>query len=508
MFIFSLALVPGPVSAQSAADVIREGLELLKAKDNQGALNKFEAAAKINPNHRGAMFMRGMALNRLGRHKEALALIGKAETLGFKTSHLFFEKGWAAVRTGQWDVAIQSLENYEKAKPGNAKAAEYLGRAYLGKEDHGKAEKMLKEAMVRDAAVKPSAFYYLAILERSRGNEDAADAYVSRLLNEAPDSKLAQLVRKKQAEIKKARTAAPPKPWQVGASVTVGYNDNVFLLPEDSLLSPTGGISEKESIQTTYSADGSYTWRVSPQDNLTAGYILNGAASVEDDEADYNNHLFFANYSHAIKPGLGASARIGYAKTFVDGDNFRDQVSFRPSLVYKYNDITVLEAAYAYAYSDYDTSPTVAAVTDRDSNAHSLGLTAIFDLSKEVPHDLQVRLGTSYTWNDADGDDFDYRALSFFAAATMSFPYQLTLDIFGGLTKTDYTERNSYAFNGINLFAFRRDDYTYVGRARLKRPITPQLAAFAQIQNTFNQSNVKLYHYNQRSVSAGLEYRF
>ncbi len=511
LFIFSLALVPGlisgPASAQSAADMIREGLQLLKAKDNQGALDKFDAVAKTNPDHRGAMFMRGMALNRLGRHKEALATIAKAESRGFKTAHLFFEKGWAAVRTGQWDMAIQALENYEKAKPGNAKAAEYLGRAYLAKGEHVKAEKLLKEAMARDAAVKPTSLYYLAFLERARGNEEAAKAYAQRLLNEAPNSKLALTIKKKRDKILKARAAAAPaRPWQLGASVSFGYNDNVFLLPENSLMTPSE-ISEKESVQTTYTAGGSYNWRVSPKAMLTAGYGLSGVSSFEDDEADYNNHLFFANYARVIKPGLGMSTRLSYDKTFVDSDNFLDRISFRPSLTYRYNGITVLEAAYTYANSDYETSPP-AAVRDRDSNTNTLGITAILDLSKEVPFDLQLRVGASHTWNDADGDDFDFRAFALFASGTFTLPYQLTLDAYGGMTRTAFTERNSFAFNGVNLFAFERSDITSVGRLRLKRPITPSLDGFAQVQVINNQSDIGLYEYNQNTVSAGLEYRF
>ncbi len=166
--VFTLALAPSVSAAQSAAqsarELLEEGISLLDAGDYEAALEKFEAAGEIEPIPQIFVFQ-AVALNRLGRHREALRGLWIADGAGVVLPLLDFELGWSAVSLGLWRVAAERLERFEEAKPGGSKTVEFLGRAYIGLGRLDEAEAQLREALRRDPDVKPTVLYYLALVE-------------------------------------------------------------------------------------------------------------------------------------------------------------------------------------------------------------------------------------------------------------------------------------------------------------------------------------------------------
>ena len=58
---------------QSFSQLLRDGLQLLRAGNYAGALEKFEAAAEIRRDAGNAWLVRGAAENRLGRYADAFS---------------------------------------------------------------------------------------------------------------------------------------------------------------------------------------------------------------------------------------------------------------------------------------------------------------------------------------------------------------------------------------------------------------------------------------------------
>lgn len=182
---------------------ILQGVDDLEAGKYSEALKKFAAASRSDPRDSEAAYFEGAALNRLRRPKPALEKLQQAAQMGYRGVGLTFDTGWALLRLGRWDEAIEQLEYSEIVVPESAKTSEFLGRAYLGLGDYANAEAKLREAVERDPRVAPTALVYLAALEQKRGNPGPARLYLEKIVRDAPQSPIALNVAKK---------LAPPSP--------------------------------------------------------------------------------------------------------------------------------------------------------------------------------------------------------------------------------------------------------------------------------------------------------
>ena len=147
------AMLTLAVSAQASPQsqrLIGEGRALLTKGNVDGALAKFDAAAKADPNDADALYFQGAALTRLMRHGQALTRLQAAQQKDLKKAGMDFEVGWALLGTDRFGDAIRRLQAYDRAKPGVGKTSELLGRAHMGLKQYDQAEAYLKEAIRRD----------------------------------------------------------------------------------------------------------------------------------------------------------------------------------------------------------------------------------------------------------------------------------------------------------------------------------------------------------------------
>jgi len=125
-----LAIAFPVVEASEASHrLVKKGAEHLEEREYVEAIFNFDEALSQDKADHQAVFFRAVALNRLGRHKEALKDLQKAEKMGNKHPDLAFEKGWAYLHLKRWKEALQQLAHYEKTHPGRALTSEFLGRA-------------------------------------------------------------------------------------------------------------------------------------------------------------------------------------------------------------------------------------------------------------------------------------------------------------------------------------------------------------------------------------------
>ena len=492
--VFTLALAPGESAAQSAREFLEEGLSLLRARDYEAALEKFEAAGEADPAPRIFVFQ-GVALNRLGRHREALQRLATADKAGVVLPLLDFELGWSAVNLGLWRVAAQRLERFEEAKPGGAKTVEFLGRAYLGLGRLDEAEAQLREALRRDPDVKPTVLYYLAVVEQARGDSAAAQEELQTLIEIAPESPLAVSLRDTLAFL-----ARVEKPWSVVVSAGGGYNSNVIALG-DGIALPVD-ISSKDAGFGRATLDATYAWRLTEADVVTVGYGLQADIYQRSLSGfDLIDQNVFADLRHLMRRNLSLGLRLSDQFTLLGGDKIRNQVAIRPSLAYRVTDRAVAELAYGFGVGDYFfTTP---AVQDRDNNSHALSLTGYF----AVPGtELRARLGFFFVRNEADGADFDLDTHGLTAALSGPVVRQITGEVLYTRTFDRYDNPNSLA--GPLGFAFTRKDEVDRVTVRLFHPFRERSHLFVRYDFTNDDSNIAFFNFDQHVVSGGLVLRF
>ncbi|MDE1903296.1 MAG: tetratricopeptide repeat protein [Alphaproteobacteria bacterium] len=183
-----VALAGAAQASPHSQALIKQGQAALAAKDYANALAKFRAAETADPKDANAFFFEGATLNRTGDVADAQIALKHAQSLGSRQPDLLFELGWSEVLPGPADDAVKNLEAYEHAHPNRGLTSELLGRAYARSGQYDAAVAKLKEAMARDPRLTGNALFYLAIVEKKRGNLDAARGYLAQLQQAAPDS--------------------------------------------------------------------------------------------------------------------------------------------------------------------------------------------------------------------------------------------------------------------------------------------------------------------------------
>src|SRR5690349_8462571 len=97
---------------QEADDVLVRGGAALARRDFDEAIALARAAIAAHPEHAGAHLLAARALGRLGRHEEAMESLRRAVHADPLTAEMHLELGFAAVRTGELEVARASFEHY------------------------------------------------------------------------------------------------------------------------------------------------------------------------------------------------------------------------------------------------------------------------------------------------------------------------------------------------------------------------------------------------------------
>jgi tetratricopeptide (TPR) repeat protein len=493
-----ISTVPPAMASPASRDLVQQGLADMQARRYEAALQKFEAAAQADPQDaRTVFFFQGAALNRLGRHGEALARLERAAQMGSPHPELSFETGWALVRVGRWQEAIAALERYEQRSPGRGQTSEFLGRAHLALGDLPRAEALFQEALRRDPRLAPTVRLGLASIAQRRGDRDAVRAQAERLQQEAPDSPITRRLQEAAA----LGTAAPAaaKPWQVTVSLSGGYNSNVIGLG-DTIPLPAD-ISQEDAFFGRATLGASYDFRLGERDSLTVGYGAQLDLYVDLSEANFLDQVWYLDYRHAFGADLAAALRVSDQFSLLDGDPFRNQVAARPAVGYRVTPWSLVELHYTLSVNDYYVE--TPAVQNRDGLGHQAGLVWFAAIPGTR---LLLRAGAFYTRYEAEGADFDLDSVGVFVGLNYPLVWRIVGDVSYVHTFDRYDNPNSLA--GPAGFGFKREDDGDAVSVQLTRPVLDWLSVYVRYDYTHNDSNVPFYKYDQHAVSSGVIARF
>ena len=491
-----LGLVPLPAEASlESRYLVIQGTDHLALQQFERALENFIAAAHSDPADVEAVFYQGLALNRLGRHEEALARLEQARQMGAPHPDLPFETGWSLLHLRRWKEALRELDQYERTAPGRGQTSEFRGRAYYALGEYDKAEALLGEATRRDPNLAPSARLFLALVAEARKDLDAARRQLQAILEETPESPLARAIRDRLAVL--AQTAALAKPFRLNVALAGGFNDNVVAL--GSGLQLPADISRKHSWFDTSALETSYTWQPASGDTLTVGYRLLATVFPGLSSFDLLDHFTYLDYRHGFRRDLSASLRVSNQFTQVGGTNFRNQVGVRPAVAWWPVDWGAVEVAYSYFHGDYVfTTP---AVLDRDSEIHTLAVTSFL----RVPGlPVQGQVGYFHLWNFADGGDFDFQSDGVFVGITASPVPQLAAEVFYSRTFSRHDKLNS--LSGTQGFEFKRSDEADRVTAQVSWSFFEWLRVSFRYDFITQDSNIGFFDFNQSSFTGGITF--
>lgn len=489
---FLLVFATGTFASPQSRDLVSRGAVDLTHDKVEPALAAFVEASKVDPTDSEAVYFQAVALNRLGRHSEALDALERATKLGYQHKDVALERGWALVGTRRWAEAIGSLNMFEASDPGRGQTSLLLGQAYRGLGEPGKALAAFDEAVRRDPSLAAQA-------NQLKNDVKAGKTLVSRdSIGVSTQSPRAGSLRSQgyAGDTVVSTSASGAATWDRRTRGAVGMgggnNSNVISLG-DTLLA--GEITSANDSFLQMWADLSADWQFNAKDGLTLGYF--GTVTNYDtiQTFDLTDHILYATYRRQLDTRWLATLSVADDYTELGGLAFRNVFSVRPAVNYLLDDGDTLELALFYSHNNFF-FPDITPFFDRDGDTTSVSATHYFHIKDTR---LTGRVGYYHLWNSTRGSDFDFESDG--AIFGLAHPIgNKGANIFGFYSHTwdDYDNLNSLAG-----FAFARSDESDRFTLQVSAPIQKQISVYGRYERTEFDSNVGAFTFDQEIVSGG-----
>jgi tetratricopeptide (TPR) repeat protein len=130
------------------------------------AIQDYDQAIKLNPNHANTFSNRGLAYDDKGQHDRAIQDYDQAIKLNPNHANAFNNRGVAYANKGQYDRAIQDYDQAIKLNPNNANTFYSRGNVYANK---GQYDRAIQDY---DQAIRLNPNHTLAITNRAKAIDD------------------------------------------------------------------------------------------------------------------------------------------------------------------------------------------------------------------------------------------------------------------------------------------------------------------------------------------------
>jgi serine/threonine protein kinase/tetratricopeptide (TPR) repeat protein len=176
------------------------GRSLLREGHYHLAATALRQAVFLRPESLWASFYSGICAMRLGQYQDAVAAFSACVSLAPSSGRCLSNRGLAYARLGRADRALQDYDQALRLEPGLAAAALNRGLLHLEARRAGQAIADFQLAL-KCGADPGSAYYYLALAHRARGDRAAALVSLRQALRHAPQhAEARQLMKKLQGD--------------------------------------------------------------------------------------------------------------------------------------------------------------------------------------------------------------------------------------------------------------------------------------------------------------------
>jgi tetratricopeptide (TPR) repeat protein len=502
-------------SQQNAMNYLVDGVEALDVADYQKAVTSFKKAIDLEPENLQFQYHLGLAYSSMGKHEDALKIfrsIVDKEPVRFLKA--YFDIAAVYANQKKYREAIDTLTTIEDINPQETRVYLEKGYAYQKLGDHEKAVENFNKAKDLDPAMLQIARYNIAAVYAETEDFNKAEEMFDKAIQVDPDTPIAENARKSIVNVKAAKKAR--KPWQLSASFSWGYDDNVLLKPleQAAITAATGETLDEGDQYQNFIASGSLNFINRKDLEIGAGYSLYCVGYKELTENNilghtpslylqYNGHPFYMrlqyDFSYYYTGADEDEDNDAPFLTFGDGSDGKLRMhSIRPILVIIEPHDLKSEITFSYQdkeYLDEETS---------DASHYLLGIVQYYKIPK-----IQcfLRAGYKYGYEDADEEESTYK----YHQGLLGVSSYLYWDIWGDLSVS--YERTSFNHNpGFAVEGERRDNKYMVGFS-LNKTIADVLQLTLFYNYTHNDSNVSQggtdpykFDKNEYGIKIGLIY--
>lgn len=500
-----------PAGSEKAQELFMDGIDALSDQDFEGARRMFQDALSNDPQNLEYRYYLGIALARLKKNQEAMAIF---RSLFQRDPKAYFKACFdmAAIYSeqGMYQSALDTLNAAEKSEPDNARVFLEKGYVYKSLQDFEKAIKSFNRARELDSQLAQLTTYMIGIIYFDEEAFGQATEKMNKTIELGPDTPLAENARLTIPNIETAAWAR--KPWYLTTYFNWAYDDNVPLDPlEDVIITPTGLPSGKGDQFQTLFLRGGYKFLNRKDLQIGLGYSLFSVGYKEWTDSNvtahkphafiqYNAHPLFLRFQYEFSYFYSGGKQQGVNPplylTFGNNSSAKLRMnSFRPS-------ITIMEP---YDLStdinlNYEILDYLDGVTG-DASLYGANITQ----SYRIPG-TQVfpRIAFNYLYQHSDDESSNYQYGELLLGISSPIYWGVLGDLTFGYMRTRYPDFSENK---------ERKDGTYRIYLNLTRPIGRSLVLAFAYNHVHNNSDFlvngkDLYTFGKNVYILSLTYTF
>ncbi|MEW6534778.1 MAG: hypothetical protein AB1454_04035 [Candidatus Auribacterota bacterium] len=405
-------------------------------------------------------------------------------------------------RNQNYSKAITLFTEELQKNPSDSKTLKYLGISYLQLRNGAKAVYFLEQAKTNDMS-NVGIRYYLAQAYMLNKQADMADAELSAILTDFPETAYTMKAKDLKASLRQPRRQ---KPLSVYQKFGYQYDSNVALEPQK------GGIRGQDKDSSRFLT---YTWveYAALQDkNWSAG--VNGSFyqnfHTENDLERYNLSSFkvgpFLSFSLPVcQYVLNNRVEYRYRQDILNGDSFAraNQIRYEvSSYLQKWLELSI-HTLVSFDDFFYRGTQSRKFLFNRDAVFSESGIRAKFLL----PEHRMLSLGYDYGHNDAEGTNWNYEINGLYAEFMTPVLTKNLLFFIRG----DYYNRYFSPFDAslYNNSTAERDENYFAARFKTQYNFNRNTALETSYQYANKQTNLEEYFEYERQVfEVSLIFRF
>jgi len=475
------------------------------------ALDHFRVAVDLAPEDANAHFYLGLTQSRLGEFAAAIPHFEKALQLDPSLQHIHYPLGLAYFQEERYPEALVQFQGAEQFDPQNAAAQFYQGTTLSQLKRYGEALPHFERALQLDPAIALSAQYYrgLALFELERDTEARTAFEAARGAD--PESTIGQNAQR-YLETLKAREQER-RWWQVAGHVSLQYDDNVILEPNDI------PISRQSDGRIILGLSGRVFPMRTPLWYVGAEYDFFQSLHFTLHDFDIRGHTFGLFGRLKLQP-VTLRLTANYTITALDNARYSESFALLPSVTIPQTDTLFALVSVQYRPENFfnEVLTDRASVRSRDGWSVRTGFDQFWLFNNKRAY---ARLGYHYETQRSEGSDWDYNGHEVSLGVQTPLWAGLTLDVNGTYNRFNYQSINSFSCcvdvpgtlgilerAGPNRDTQTRTDNRFTANLALSRDVGPYFTVSAGFTHVSNVSNLAFFDYRRNIVTLAVSGRY
>jgi tetratricopeptide (TPR) repeat protein len=473
------------------------------------ALGHFRTAVDLTPDDVNAHFYLGLTQLRVGEFSAAIAHLEKAMQLDPSLQYVHSHLGLAYFQAQRYPEAVVQLQRAAQFDPHNATVQFYQGYTLYELKRFREALPPLERTLQLDAELAVSAQYYRGLTLFALESDPQARTAFEAARDADPTSTIGQNAQR-YLEALKARER-DRRLWQVEGSVSLQYDDNVILEPNDI------AISRQADGNTVFNATGrvfaarTSLWQVGGEYNFFQSLHF----TLHD--FDIRSHTFGLFGRLKLEP-VTLRLEANYNNTALDNERFSEAFTVQPNAMIQQTETLFALVSVQYRSENFFHDVALGqgpSVRSRDGWNVRTGFDQFWLFNKKQSY---ARLSYHYDTQRSEGSDWDYNGHEVSLGVQTPLGAGITLDVHGSYYRFNYQNVNSFSccFNtppgGLGILNANdtqvRTDNRFTAGVALSRDVGPYLTLSVGYVHTHNQSNLDFFDYRRNLVTLAVSGRY